>query len=62
VVVETLLLVLQIDASVPQPVVQSRRRPLVGAFSMIVQPVVEPMDRFAALVETLFNFPHSYQF
>ena len=24
--------------------------PLVGAFSVIVQPVVEPMDRFAALV------------
>ena len=23
---------------------------LVGAFSVIVQPVVEPMDRFAALV------------
>ena len=24
---------------------------LVGAFSVIVQPVVEPMDRFAALVD-----------
>ena len=26
---------------------------LVGAFSVIVQPVVEPMDRFAALLLTL---------
>ena len=26
---------------------------LVGAFSVIVQPVVEPMDRFAALVQSL---------
>ena len=40
-------------------VVQSQRRPLlafnqekalVGAFSVIVKPVVEPMDRFAALI------------
>ena len=48
--------------SVPQPVVQSRRRPLlglvgafnqekalVGAFSVIVQPVVEPMEHYTAL-------------
>ena len=69
----------QIDPSVPQPIVQSRRRPLlggpnftlrdrgvntrlagafnqekalVGAFSVIVQSVVEPMDRFTALVST----------
>ena len=26
---------------------------LVGAFSVIVQPVVEPMDRFAALIQML---------
>ena len=48
-------------------VVQSRRRPLlvgafnqekalVGAFSVIVQPVVEPMDRFAALPTILYLF------
>ena len=28
----------------------NREKALVGAFSVIVQPVVEPMDRFAALV------------
>ena len=28
----------------------NQEKALVGAFSMIVQPVVEPMDRFAALV------------
>ena len=29
-----------------------QEKALVGAFSVIVQPVVEPMDRFAALVGT----------
>ena len=29
----------------------NQEKALVGAFSVIVQPVVEPMDRFAALVE-----------
>ena len=34
----------------------NQEKALVGAFSVIVQPVVEPMDRFAALMETnLFN-------
>ena len=28
----------------------NQEKVLVGAFSVIVQPVVEPMDRFAALV------------
>ena len=28
----------------------NQEKALVGAFSMIVKPVVEPMDRFAALV------------
>ena len=31
----------------------NQEKALVGAFSVIVQPVVEPMDRFAALVNTL---------
>ena len=45
----------------------NQEKALVGAFSVIVQPVVEPMDRFAALLninkseETsrirIFNFP-----
>ena len=30
----------------------NQEKALVGAFSVIVQPVVEPMDRFAALVVT----------
>ena len=30
----------------------NQEKALVGAFSVIVQPVVEPMDRFAALVST----------
>ena len=30
----------------------NQEKALVGAFSVIVQPVVEPMDRFAALVKT----------
>ena len=30
-----------------------QEKALVGAFSVIVQPVVEPMDRFAALNRTL---------
>ena len=29
----------------------NQEKALVGAFSVIVQPVVEPMDRFAAIVE-----------
>ena len=32
----------------------NQEKALVGAFSVIVQPVVEPMDRFAALVEMIF--------
>ena len=31
----------------------NQEKALVGAFSVIVQPVVEPMDRFAALQPTL---------
>ena len=31
----------------------NQEKALVGAFSVIVQPVVEPMDRFAALITTL---------
>ena len=31
----------------------NQEKALVGALSMIVQPVVEPMDRFAALVDTI---------
>ena len=31
----------------------NQEKALVGAFSVIVQPVVEPMDRFAALLLTL---------
>ena len=31
----------------------NQEKALVGAFSVIVQPVVEPMDRFAALVTML---------
>ena len=30
----------------------NQEKALVGAFSVIVQPVVEPMDRFAALVHS----------
>ena len=30
----------------------NQEKALVGAFSVIVQPVVEPMDRFTALVRT----------
>ena len=38
----------------------NQEKALVGAFSMIVQPVVEPMDRFAALVNILVAvFSHS---
>ena len=42
----------------------NQEKALVGAFSVIVQPVVEPMDRFAALNKSeetsrirIFNFP-----
>ena len=31
----------------------NQEKALVGAFSVIVQPVVEPMDRFAAIVLSL---------
>ena len=31
----------------------NQEKALVGAFSVIVQPVVEPMDRFAALKQSL---------
>ena len=31
----------------------NQEKALVGAFSVIVQPVVEPMDRFAALLYTV---------
>ena len=31
----------------------NQEKALVGAFSVIVQPVVEPMDRFAALVSAV---------
>ena len=30
----------------------NQEKALVGAFSVIIQPVVEPMDRFTALLET----------
>ena len=33
----------------------NQEKALVGAFSVIVQPVVEPMDRFAALDITLHS-------
>ena len=33
----------------------NQEKALVGAFSVIVQPVVEPMDRFTALVLTRAN-------
>ena len=38
----------------------NQEKALVGAFSVILQPVVEPMDRFTALVVTCFNdtLPH----
>ena len=31
----------------------NQEKALVGAFSVIVQPVVEPMDRFTALMSTV---------
>ena len=34
----------------------NKEKALVGAFSVIVQPVVEPMDRFTALIVHL-QFP-----
>ena len=33
----------------------NQEKALVGAFSVIVQPVVEPMDRFAALMLTILS-------
>ena len=35
----------------------NQEKALVGAFSVIVQPVVEPMDRFAALIVILKYLP-----
>ena len=35
----------------------NQEKALVGAFSVIVQPVVEPMDRFTALVLTVTLTP-----
>ena len=35
----------------------NQEKALVGAFSVIVQPVVEPMDRFAALVPSVPGVP-----
>ena len=32
----------------------NQKEALVGAFSLIVQPVVEPMDRFTALIRSCF--------
>ena len=37
----------------------NQEKALVGAFSVIVQPVVEPMDRFAALV-IIINYVRYY--
>ena len=37
----------------------NQEKALVGAFSVIVQPVVEPMDRFAALTTTHLPVPAS---
>ena len=37
----------------------NQEKALVGAFSVIVQPVVEPMDRFTALVYILLG-SHSF--
>ena len=37
----------------------NQEKALVGAFSVIVQPVVEPMDRFAALLIVLVNVERS---
>ena len=34
----------------------NQEKALVGAFSVIVQPVVEPMDRFAALINMQINW------
>ena len=36
----------------------NQEKALVGAFSVIVQPVVEPMDRFAALINTFSSQEH----
>ena len=33
----------------------NQEKAIVGAFSVIVQPVVEPMDRFKALVKTILR-------
>ena len=39
----------------------NQEKALVGAFSVIVQPVVEPMDRFAALI-FYFNVSGTFMF
>ena len=38
----------------------NQEKALVGAFSVIVSPIVEPMDRFTALVETEGEGERSY--
>ena len=38
----------------------NQEKALVGAFSVIVKPVVEPMDRFTALVITLVRLGFLY--
>ena len=37
----------------------NQEKALVGAFSVIVQPVVEPMDRFTALEEAVLLAPYT---
>ena len=39
----------------------NQEKALVGAFSVIVQPVVEPMDRFTALVCTQAKQGHGHR-
>ena len=35
----------------------NQEKALVGAFSVIVQPVVEPMELYTALFQILLNYP-----
>ena len=37
----------------------NQEKALVGAFSVIVQPVVEPMDHYTALIERLIDYQFS---
>ena len=37
----------------------NQEKALVGAFSVIVQPVVEPMERYTALAQTLISPPNT---